>query len=398
MPGMSEEQRADAIMNELSSGVPDGGDAGEGGGEVVDLGHTTTPDASRPAEGQGGTPPAEKKYIFQTPDGRKIEGKIDENGNIQLPDLAAILKDPHDHYLRHFSSVNERQMAAARKKIREEELAGISEKMKSFEERMSSFQMPAQPKADAAKPADGVDWSTVDVNDQLAVAQAHEKQRQFDTRKMMKEMFDEYFAPITEASRAEATDALGAAYDAWKGEDLNEFKSLLRQSGVQVSRDGIAFSRTMTPQMVTKIANGLIEHLNTVKGDQTRVQSAIEKAVATMPTDDEGSLWDDNYHTKLLKAYIAEQINSGRPVETDEDCLLIALEGSKQIMNDDVKRIARQSARLARAIAKAKGGVQKIAAKDKEAPPEKKPEDLTGDERDNERLKRMERDGVIKKG
>ena len=54
--------------------------------------------------------------------------------------------------------------------------------------------------------------------------------------------------------------------------------------------------------------------------------------------------------------------------------------------------------RIARAIAKAKGGVQKIAAKDREAPPEKKVEDLTGDERDNERLKRMERDGVIKKG
>lgn len=400
--GMSEQARADAILSDTSMFTDDGSGGDMGGGTEHIEANTDVygGETGKSASEGSAPPPAPKKYQYKTPDGKVFEAKVNEDGTIQLPEIEAILNDPHEHYRKHFHTVEERNVAAARKKIREEELGGIGELIQGLRQEMAEYKTQRQtpPAAERQPDPDGVDWGAIDANDPLQVAQALQKQNKIENRNALKELFEEYFAPITEASRAEADDAMSAAYDAWKGDDLKEFKSLLKQSGVSFTKDGIAYSRQMTPQMVTKIAHGLVEHLNTVKTQQTRIQSAVDKAVAMMPSDDEGSLWDAEYHTRQLKAYIAEQIEAERPVETDADCFLIAMEGAKDIMNKDVQRIAKQSARIAKAIAKAKGGVQKIDTTQKEAPPEKKDSDLTGEERDKRRADRMQRDGVIQKG
>lgn len=396
--GMSEQARADAIMNDVSMFTDDGSGDGDVGGTPKHTEVTSADaggEAGKPA-GEGGISPAPKKYQYKTPDGKVFEAKVNDDGTIQLPDIEAILKDPHEYYRRHFHTVEERNLAAARKKIREEELGGIGELIQGLRQEMSESKTQRQtPPAERTTDPDAVDWSAIDANDPLQVAQALQRQNKLENRNALKELFEEYFAPITEASHAEAHDAMTAAYDVWKDYDLKEFKSLLKQNGVSFTKDGIAFSRQMTPQMVTKIAHRLVEHLNTVQTQRTRIQSAVDKAVAMMPSDDEGSLWDGEYHTRQLKAYIADQIEAERPVETDQDCFLIAMEGTKKIMNEDVQRIAKQSARIAKVIAKAKGGVQKIETKQTETPPEKKDSDLTGEERDKRRIERMQRDGVI---
>lgn len=387
---MTDVQRITAIASDpmLSGAAPE--PSVEGGGEGAGA-----QNIGGGAQGAGASAaPAAKKYTFRTPDGKVYEAKVGDDGTIVMPDIDRVLKDPHDHYKRHFSSVEERNMSKARTAIRQQELAGLNDTIRSFAERMEAFEgtrRAADSKVEATS-ADTFDWTQVDANDPLAVAQAMRKEQDMSTKKMLQDMLDERFSRLTEGDRLDATEALGTAYQAWKDYDLNKFKSLLREYGVSVSKDGVDFNK-MNPRAVKSIANGMVEHLNTLKQDQARVQTATEKAVAAMPSDDEGPIWDES-HTRQLKAYVSEQIESGRPIETDEDCYLIAYEGAKKIINEDIQRVAKMSGRLAKVIAKAKGKGELIAAASPDAKVVVRPDESSGEERDRKRHERMRKDGL----
>lgn len=389
---MTDVQRTAAIASDpmLSGAAPE--PTVEGGGSDG-AGAQNMGGGTQGAGAGAGAAPA-KKYTFRTPDGKVYEAKVGDDGTISLPDIEKVLKDPHDHYKRHFSSVEERNVSKARTAIRQQELSGLNDTIRSFAERLESFEKSrgAAPAVEAQPAADAFDWTQVDANDPLAVAQAMQKEHGMSTKKMLQDMLDERFSKLTEGDRLDATEALGTAYQAWKDYDLNKFKSLLREYGVSVSKDGVDFSK-MNPRAVRSIANGLVEQLNTLKQDEARVQSATEKAVAAMPSDDEGPIWDES-HTRQLKAYVAEQIESGRPIETDGDCYLIAYEGAKKIINEDIQRVAKMSGRLAKVLAKAKGKQEQIASASPGVVVTPKSDESSGEERDRRRQERMRKDGL----
>ena len=369
-----------------AEGSPGGG--GEGGSS------SGSPQGSQGAGAQtqiagtpgGSTAPATtatRETYFEL-DGKKYKAEIDENGKIISKDLQPILDNPRKHYEAHSTSVREKQLVQERKRIRDEELSGLHNEIRSLKEALGQIRPNGQPSESAsatAKSEDGaVDWTQVDVNDPKQFIAALNKDAELRAEKKNKTFLDQ----VQARDRFQANKSLMEAYSSWKDYDEQLFNRILQDEGVAFTKDGPDYSK-LPPHEVESIARESLKTLADLKGLDTRVDGAIGRAIGLMPAE-----FDEDMMAQVEMGFRSEMIR-GRPTTKQEDCDLIAYEVAQRVFEKDAQRIVDRAAKYRAAFEKNKGGTEKVKT-DVEIPPEKPGElkDLTQEER-HERIRKAAR-------
>lgn len=339
-----------ALAPEPSPGASPRGREAAGGGTI-----STQPSASpEGATTVAGAPDtgANRETFFEI-EGKKYKVEVGEDGKVSSADVENILRDPYEAARRHSSSVADRQIAQAREKIRKEEFGNIQQELSETRKALAEMREERQ-RAAGAQPAktavapEGVDWSKVDPTDNAQIFRAMQEEADLRARRNNQAMLDQ----MQVRDRYQADKTLREAAASWKEYDQDMFLRILADEGVVLTEKGPDYSKK-PPHEVQDIAVESVKILAGLKATEERINSQIDKAISLMPVEFDQHLKD------LVEMKFRAEMKKGRPYETEKDCLLIATEASKQVMENDNKRIIDRVSKIRASFEKNRGASQK---------------------------------------
>ncbi len=323
------------------------------GGRTLSTQPSASPEGATTVAGAPDTP-AKRETFFEI-DGKKYKVEVGEDGHVSSADVEAIIRDPYEHARRHHSSVADRQIAQAREKIRKEEFGNIQQELSETrkalaemrEERHRAAGAP-QPKAADAPAAETVDWTNVDTSDPAQVLRGLQMESDIRAEKKARVILDQ----MQVRDRYQADKALREAAASWKEYDQDMFLRILADEGVVLTEKGPDYSKK-PPHEVQDIAVESLKILTGLKATEERIVSTIDKAISLMPVE-----FDQHLKEQVEMKFRAE-MKKGRPYDTEKDCLLIATEAAKQVMENDNKRIVERVEKIRTSFEKNRGASQK---------------------------------------